>query len=186
MKSLQLDLSTSSTGYSLLQNRKLKKYGVLKPKIKGIYKQKYPLSSLRKIIGMTLAIDELVKEIKPDVIWIEEVNRGISRKTQKPLDGLHFFVYLSLLAHLENDKIRYIDSDGSTGWRTILNLKLTPEDRKKNRKLKKPNKITKKHLACRYVNTHLNLSLDVDLHKTDADKADALGMALALMKSRQI
>lgn len=186
MKVLTLDPSTNGTGYAFLKKNKVKKHGVLVPKIKGIAKQRYPLSSMRKILAMTLAVNKLVTELRPDLIVLEEVNRGRSRISQKPLDGLHFFLYLCLLSHVGNDKIKYIDSDGLTGWRTILGLKLTPEQRKANRKLKKSKRITKKHLACKYVNSRLKLSLDVDKRKTDSDIADALGIALALIKSKQI
>lgn len=182
---LTIDLSTSCTGWAFWIDGRLDSYGTIIPKVKGISKLVYPMSSLRRIISIAASLRKLTVEKNPDKIYIEEVNRGISRLTQKSLDAMHYFVLLNLAIDGQYDKLRYIDSDGRTGWRTILGLRLTKEQRAANKKRSKnTKKLTKKHLACTYVNATLGTSFDVDANPKDADIVDAIGIGLAIFKAK--
>lgn len=203
-KMLCLDLSTTCTGWAVfdLDTKKLLDYGAIKPDKKGMSKLDYPTKQLRVMQNITSQIMSLIyrldgfsmdnpkKEIK--LIMIEEVNLHKSRMTGKTLDGMHWI----LLEALANDRdlnyidlVRYRDSDGETGWRTRLNLRLSENDKKLNAERKKINKklkgkdqlpiINKKHLAARYVNSKLNLNFDVDQNATDNDIVDAIGLGLS-------
>ena len=150
MTLLTLDLSTNSTGWATfnLKTKKLISYGVLKPKVKGISKMKYPESALYKILDLSTLIRDLIEQVKPTMVLIEEVNRGVNRISQKSLDALHFFV-LDIIRCVNGktlDIVQYTDSDGRSGWRKILKLKLSDEDKKHNataRKYNKKNKLKK-------------------------------------------
>jgi Holliday junction resolvasome RuvABC endonuclease subunit len=187
---LGLDLSTTSTGFALLDidTKNLLKYGYILPKVKGISKLKYPRAALARILDLAQKIADLVREYNPDQLIIEEVNRGTSRISQKSLDALHFFVlhYIDLHSPHLIDQLFYYDTDGKVGWRKHLKLVLTDEDKAHNAHIKtfkssrkvgktKP-KITKKHLAMRYVQSVYNLSLDVDEKVEHEDINDAIAM----------
>jgi len=190
-----LDLSTTSTGFALLDmdTKNLLKYGFILPKVKGISKLKYPRAALARILDLSKKISDLVKEYNPDQLIIEEVNRGTSRISQKSLDALHFFVLHYIDSHSPHliDQLFYYDTDGKVGWRKHLSLTLTEEDRAHNAHIKtfkatrkvgktKP-KITKKHLAMRYVQSVYNLNLDVDEKVEYEDINDAIAMTSAYL-----
>lgn len=184
MKILTLDLSTTSTGFAILtEDKTLHRYGVIEPKVKGLSKLKYPHAPLRRIISICSGVRKLIIEEQPDVIFVEEVNRGIQRISQKSLDALHFFVLLDLAVLGMDGKLQYMDSDGKTGWRSVLGLKLSEEQKKINKTRKKGDKFTKKHLAADYVNAHYGLAFDVDNNSTDSDAADAIGLGLGVIES---
>ena len=189
-KVLGLDLSTTCTGFALLDadSKALLKYGYILPQVAGVSKLKYPRQALYKILDLSKKIVKLIRQYNPDQIVIEEVNRGISRVSQKPLDALHFFVvhFIDLeFPHLI-DSLYYYDSNGKHGWRTHLKLKLTEEDKahnahiktfKSSRKVgKKRAKINFKHLASRYVQETYKIKLDVDEDSKHADICDAIAM----------
>jgi len=188
-KILTLDLSTKSTGWALFEAQNLKEYGIIKPKVSGISKYKYPKAALYKIRSVSAQTEELIKKIQPDLIIIEEVNRGVNRIAQKSLDALHFFV-LNRLKSEDLDKVEYIDSNGAKGWRGILGLKLSKLDKEKNAKIRKNNKKTKlkkpvinaKTLAMRYVSTKLGIYLDIYKNKSNEDLNDAICIGLAYLK----
>lgn len=187
---LGLDLSTTSTGFALLDmdTKNLLKYGYVVPKIKGISKLKYPRAALARILDLAEKISELVKTYNPDQLIIEEVNRGTNRISQKSLDALHFFVLHYIDRHSPHliDQLFYYDTDGKVGWRKHLKLVLSEEDKahnahiktfKSSRKVgKKKPKITKKHLAMRYVQSVYNLTLDIDEKVEYEDINDAIAM----------
>ena len=149
---------------------------------------KYPRAALARILDLAEKISELVKTYNPDQLIIEEVNRGKNRISQKSLDALHFFVlhYIDLHSPHLIDQLFYYDSDGRGGWRKHLKLVLTEEDKahnahiktfKSSRKVgKKKPKITKKHLAMRYVQSVYNLTLDIDEKVEYEDINDAIAM----------
>lgn len=187
---LGLDLSTTSTGFALLDidTKNLIKYGFILPKVKGISKLKYPRAAMARIIDLAQKISELVKQYNPNILIIEEVNRGKNRISQKSLDALHFFVLHYIDQHSPHliDQLFYYDSDGRVGWRKHLKLTLSEEDKahnahiktfKSSRKVgKKKPKITKKHLAMRYVQSVYNLNLDIDEKVEYEDINDAIAM----------
>ena len=112
---LGLDLSTTSTGFALLDidTKNLLKYGFILPKVKGISKLKYPRAAMARIIDLAEKISELVKQYNPDQLIIEEVNRGTNRISQKSLDALHFFVLHFIDEHSPHliDGLFYYDTD---------------------------------------------------------------------------
>lgn len=202
MKLLCLDLSTSCTGYALFEDGKLKRYGIIKPKVKGISSLKYPEGAYHRIIDVSDRVRDLVAEIGPDEILIEEINRGINRIGQKSLDALHFFVIdrLFVLDPLEVKKIKYKDSNGKKGWRGDLGLKLDNQDKLYNKEAREFNKKNKtaikngdkeelpiidwKDLSIRYCNKTYKMDLKVD-NSGDADIADAVAMGSAFLKSKE-
>lgn len=188
MRLLALDLSTTASGWALfdIQTKKLLGYGVVKPNLKGLSKLGYPEQQLRKLQDLSVQLRNLVSEKEPlEVILIEEINRGVSRLTQKVLDGLHFVFLDRIESRIKI--VRYRDSDGASGWRKRLGLKLSEADKELNRINGLANRrrkkgtgkipiINKKHLACRFVNRAYGLNLDVDQRETDGDVADAVGL----------
>jgi len=192
---MTLDLSTKSTGWAVFQknNSDLIAYGVIKPaKIPGISKMVYPESSFERIMSMSDQLKDLVSEHDPDELWIEEVNRGVNRISQKSLDALHFFVLdrLKLIDPTWVRHVNYIDSNGRNGWRGKLGLRLSLEDKAHNKIIRAKNKknplklrvIDWKTLAARYANEYFGLELDVNARTTDADIADAICIGLAVLK----
>lgn len=189
MKLLALDLSTAAAGWAVfdMSTKKLLQFGVVKPSVPGITTMTYPRGQLMKMRNISAQIKALM-QAHPDLgkIAIEEVNRGIARLTQKTLDGLHFILvdrceeYIPLMV--------YRDSDGKAGWRKVLNLVLSENDKRLNVERKRLNNamkkgqrgklpiINKKHLACRFVNKVYGLNLDCDAKTTDGDIADAIGL----------
>ncbi len=184
---LALDLSTNCSGWALydMKTKHLLKYGILKPKIKGISKMKYPEAPLMKILDMSEKLTQLVKEHNPSHIIIEEVNRGINRIAQKSLDALHFVLLGRLVGDLSYPlkKISYVDSNGSKGWRGKLGMRLSEADKKNNKAIRAANRKAKlkkavinwKTLACRWANAHFEVKLSTNNNpKTDGDIADAV------------
>lgn len=175
MKLLSLDLSSSSTGFAVFENNKLKTYGLIKPgKIKGITKLKYPVKQVKILESMSDQIAALIYAEKPDAIVIEEINRGISRIGQKTLDALHFMVLERLEDH-QLAVVNYIDSDGKTGWRPRIGLKMTKEHKKL------PKQYRRKIPAQEFVNKKYKTNFNVAERKTDADICDAIGLATAFL-----
>lgn len=194
---LALDLSTTATGFALwdLETRQLLDFGAIKPDKKGLSKLNYPKKQLYMMRNLAEKLVALITAKGPSIVLIEEVNRHKSRMSGKTLDGMHYI----LLEYLPDDyltRIRYMDSDGSQGWRTKLGLKLSENDRranaehsKLNRKLKGQNQlviINKKHLAARYVNQALGTNFDVDQDATANDIVDAIGLGLARILDSKI
>lgn len=199
MRVVALDLSTASTGWSVFQDVNLESRGNIVPVLHP--KKPYPWGSVFKVQHMTERVIAALKDEfqKADHIVIEEVNKHKNRIQGKVLDSLHFFILAALEQHA--NKIVYMDSDGATGWRTRLSIRMTPQDslinkqRKViNRSIKAKNKgkkrnekqpeepiIGKKHLACRFVNKLYNLDLDVDQRETDGDVADAVALGHAFV-----
>lgn len=193
VKRLALDLSTSCTGYAILdaKSNALLQYGRLKPSTKGLKDAVYPFGQLRKMEDLSLQIQTLVAGIEDlGYIVIEEINKGAKsgRLGQKTLDGFHYVLmtYLKQWAPL----ISFCDSDGATGWRTHFKLNLTKFQKDNNAKARKLNKkiarglkkfpvVSKKDLACQLVNARFGLNLDCQENETDGDIADAVGLGLA-------
>jgi len=194
---LSLDLSTTCTGWAILdiKSGKLLTYGTIKPKVKNISKLKYPIQQLLKMRSISSQIIDIIEQNNNiSYIVIEEINRHKSRLSGKVLDGLHF-ILLDRFSESDLSKVRYIDSDGLSGWRTLLKLRLTEADKLNNKesrainsKLKKGSRkipiIGQKHLAARYVNRVYGLNLNVDSNRFDADVADAIGLGSAALQVR--
>lgn len=189
---LTLDLSTTCTGWALLHRdtKKLLNYGFIKPVNKGLAKMSYPKKQLYKMRTISDQILSLIASFDNiQTILIEEVNLHKSRMTGKTLDGMHWILLENMSEEMLN-KVKFRDSDGLTGWRLRLGLRLTEDDKRLNKERKRLNKglprgakklpiINKKHLACRYVNEYFGLNFDVDANPTDNDVVDAIGLGIS-------
>lgn len=193
---LALDLSTSCTGFAVfdLETKTLLRYGIIEPEVKGSHKLRYPKKALFTILDMAEKVAKLIEDENPQQIVIEEVNRGVSRISQKSLDALHFFILDVVLKKSPTllDIVTYLDSNGRTGWRPALGIHLSEEDKDlnkslraeaKKKKLKKPKVVNWKTLSVRWVNNEFNLNLCSDLDpKTDGDIADSIALGVAFLR----
>lgn len=192
---LSIDLSTASTGYAIFDRdaKRLEAHGKVKPKVPGIHKLKYPEATLLTIRDMTARVRDLILTVNPSRLVIEEVNRGINRIGQKGLDACHFFL-LDEIMKIRPDLIKtltYVDSNGKKGWRGMLSLKLSDQDKQvnaeirlRNRRKKKTQKaplIDYKVLAQRYVNAKFKKSFNVWENPGDNDECDAIAMGDAFI-----
>jgi Holliday junction resolvasome RuvABC endonuclease subunit len=196
---LSLDMSTTCTGWSIfdIDSKSLLHYGTIKPSTKyqgrPISKLTYPLQQLCKMLDIADQIRHLISTHEPSEIVIEEITGSKNRHGQKVLDGLHWIV----LYHIQEDipRVRYFDVSGSAGWRTVLGIKLSEQDKVHNKEAKKLNKIIgrgekkiaildAKDLACRYANSHFGTSLDVQERESDGDIADSVSMGSAFLEIR--
>lgn len=191
MKVLALDLS-SKTGWALFDEGKLTERGLIqldRPIVD--YYPEYPWNYWRAAGWQAQNVNDLVKRIDPEVVVIEETNRGKNRYTQKFLEFLHCRVLEQ--PYVSSRKVVYI----STGvWRKKLNMQLSKEDKKNNTTLAKAKRkalaigakvdrtglgirgrIGKKHLAVRYVNATFGLELKMK----DNDIADAICLGAAYL-----
>ena len=189
---LSLDYSTTCTGWSIfdIENKKLLFYGIIKPKVLLLSKMKYPKKQLEVCKSIAEQLWQLILKYNPDRIVMEEINRHKSRLSGKTLDGGHYIFYYKIQKELA--KVTMMDSDGKTGWRTRLQLFMSDADKLHNKEAKKLNKkllkgtkkipkITKKHLAARFVNSHYCTSFDVDAQVSDADISDSIGLGHAFL-----
>ena len=173
MKVLGLDLSTK-TGWAVIADGNLIAYGLLHCEKRTPDPSLVPdYEYIRRAQEMAERIHTLICERTPDYIYIEATNAGRNRGPQKLLEMLHCL----LLVRLQHNEpfaklVRYIDT---SAWRTMIGLKLTTNDKKNNklvrRKLKR-GKITSKHLSVRWANQKFLLSLKIKDH----DIADALAV----------
>lgn len=179
---LALDLSTK-TGYAVFDNGTLTHYGQVDVKIEDFNvndrpekASSYPWNILTAVSSMMNHIQELVNKFNPDFIAVENTcGRSRNRNTQRVLEFLHYG-FLQLLIHnnLQN-KFKYLDV---SEWRKITNLRLTKEDKKKNKDVKSgkcKGRITSKHLSVRQANQLFNLKLK--LKDNNASDAIMLGFA---------
>lgn len=141
-------------------------------------------------------IKDLIVTIGPEDldIAIEETNLGRSRYAQKALEFIHKETLRAIEELVPRDRVKYISS---SEWRSTLGLKLTPEDRAANKKLKEAvavaaatgskvdkkalgvsGKVSAKHLSVRWVNE--TFGLDLKMKDNDAAEAICLGTALIL------
>jgi len=192
---LALDLSSSSTGYALVEKSDkgvaVLGYGTLKLSRTSIDAYgKYPFCYHTAADEMAESVLALARQHQVTEIVIEETNLGKNRYSQKILEFIHCLVLEKLkLAH--ECQVLYLSS---SAWRKELKLTLTPEQKKANAKLsaaKKKSaesgvkldktalgikgKVTNKHLALFYVRDRFGLEF---LAKDD-DIADAICLGTA-------
>ena len=111
-KLISIDLSGSCTGWCVfdLDTKKLEKWGIVEPIMpKGYTTFKYPKKAFMSLTSMANQVADLVHKLNPDIILIEEVNRGISRIGQKVLCGAHWFLIQAMYEKDSSsmDRIRY-------------------------------------------------------------------------------
>lgn len=187
-KLISIDLSGSCTGWCVfdLDTKKLEKWGIVEPIMpKGYTTFKYPKKAFMSLTSMANQVADLVHKLNPDIILIEEVNRGISRIGQKVLCGAHWFLIQAMYEKDSSsmDRIRYLDSNGREGWRPLLGLRLSKADKDQNKKIraeakkkkvKNPNVVDWKLLAERWVNAKYGTNFNVQEVDGDADICDAI------------
>lgn len=179
---LALDLS-SSTGYAVFHGKKLAKFGILVAKAQDFDVNKkpeksklYPYNVVSAANLMATQVADLVSTEAPDAIVIENTVKGRNRHTQRYLEFIHKAV-LDLLEPYES-KITYMDP---SQWRSLINLRLTNEDKKHNKAVtagKIRGKLTRKHLSVRMANEAYSLELKLK----DNDIADAICLGAAYLK----
>lgn len=160
----------------------------------------YPFCYLNAALEIQSQVIKLVELHQPNVVVIEETNLGKSRYAQKALEFIHCLVVQWLSANFSGRTV-YISS---SAWRQALSLEMSKDDKKNNSKISKikkeskgadgkldlkrfnemkkvsgiRGKVTKKHVALRYVGDVYGLKLKAK----DNDQADAICLALAFFK----
>lgn len=185
MKLLSLDISTH-TGFAVFlkvdgQKPVLFDYGLLDVKNRNIDYKNFDINSLKAALQMVQkfrdGIIELIDKFNPDQIIIEQTNCGRSRTAQKILEWLQLTVIYTILEKLEYYP-KFIDT---SKWRSVMNARLTKEDKKHNAKVKKEKgrgKIGAKHLSVRLANDIYGLELKMK----DNDIADAIMIGTAYLR----
>jgi hypothetical protein len=179
MKILSLDISSKS-GWALHKDDQLLEYGLIRVEVKDFNVNKdvnksplYPYNLLDAANEMGQRLLDIVLKIEPDKIVIENTVKGKNRHTQRLLEWIHKEVTERLRS--KNISFHYLDP---SEWRSILEIRLTNEDKKNNRLVnsgKKRGKVTKKHLSVRAANHLYSLNLKIK----DNDIADAICLGRA-------
>lgn len=175
----------TKTGFAIIEDGKLTHYGLLKEEKVNLPDLAEDFSFLKRAIGATKQISELIKEHKPDKIFIEQTNTGKFRQSQKQLEMLHccFLQEILKLGEHYPKNVFYVDT---SKWRSVLKIRLSKEQREHNKKVKNrvaKGKITSKHLAVLWVNETYNLSMK----QKDHDICDAICLSsFGLLKSKEI
>lgn len=200
MKVLGLDIS-SSTGWALVEGEKgqipsIVQYGTLVNAKKVKDYGEYPWSIVEAAEEMCSLIFNQVRVLlaQPgvDLIVIEETNLGKRRTSQKVLEWIHLLTLLQFRNNIQHIPIMYVDTGE---WRKVLNIRLTNEDKKMNKKVRDAKRkasskgtkvdfkalgargrVGKKHLAIRYVNHTFGLALKVK----DDDVADCISLVTSV------
>lgn len=197
MRVLALDASTHA-GWALLEGEP----GDTKPAIlehgliendRGILEfGRYPDCYVHAATSISVRLYNLVAQLRPDAVVIEETSLGKARYSQKILEFIHCTL-VGFLMQGYRGTVAYISS---SSWRQALKISLSTEDRKNNAKLSRvksdakkkgvsiheakkkagvKGKINKKHVAVRYVNDVYGLGFKVK----DNDRADAICLGVA-------
>jgi hypothetical protein len=180
MKLLALDISTK-TGWAIFENGAYKTSGALdKVFIEDFNVNKepqkssaYPWNIIDAADQVSRSILALYNEHLPDVLVLEDTNKGRNRATQRALEWIHSAVLKILRPN--GKSIKYMDS---SDWRKTVGLKLNPDQKKNNKEVsagKKRGKINKKHLSVLMTNEKFGLQLKLK----DNDQSDACLLGLA-------
>lgn len=191
MRILAFDISTSA-GWALLEGEpgkipKIIETGVVANDQPVSAFGEYPWSTMLAAGRIAARLFRKTIDVRPDCIVIEEINkpgRFGNRYAQKVLDFIHAYLLLNLHSDAQTGPIPVIYINTSD-WRRVVGANLTKADKALNikvRKLKKAGnkealkalgvrgKISKKHVAIRFVNQTFGLSLKAK----DDDIADAI------------
>ena len=157
MKLLCLDLSTK-TGWSLIDDGKLIKYGNVVHKIDGDEKDiYYPMNYISTAKMIAKDIVSIIMENTPDIIIIEETNKGKNRYSQKILEFIHYAVNTSFVHCPRKIIVKYLDT---SEWRALLDLSLSKDQRGQNKEVYKQRNDVRKELETQFDNNnyqHLSL-----------------------------
>ena len=157
-KMLALDTSSSKTGWAMFENSKYKKSGIINFDTNEC-KKKYKGNPEQRLEDMCLAIINLLREYKPDIIVIEKLNVGRNMIAVRHLAKVIGVVYCYSIL---NDCFYY--EIQTTQWRSQIGIQ------SKNRK-----RDDYKRLAIEYVKN--TLGIDV----TD-DEADSICAGIGYIK----
>jgi len=171
---LSLDLSTNSTGYALINEGKIVKWGILTPSVPRLSKLKGSEANIKKCESICYQLSKIVDEYLPSKILIEQVNMyGVAGVIQQKnlciLHGLLEFIFI--------DKINTIEYIYSSEWRKKLGLSLKKELKlhyAKKRKLDKKLPSDYKLMAVDYCN-----NLGYNFEYKDHDICDAICIGLS-------
>lgn len=188
---LSLDISTK-TGWSLVSKSSsidaepsIEKYGRIESEKSVDELGPYPFSYIYLADCLSRDICNLIINYMPDFIVIEETNKGKNRYSQKMLE----FIHCKLLDRLIDTKFSFSTVYVNTSdWRKALGIYLTKDDKKNNSKVNKAKrqgkskkelglkgKVTRKHIAVRYINDRFGLTFK----QKDNDVAEAICIGLA-------
>lgn len=197
---LALDVSTKTGWASMVSGPNgvlLEAYGVI-PQI-HMPEGKYPGSFVDWAYQVFGKVEELIDRFAPDIIIVEETVSGSkSVYSQKILEFTHFL----LARYIKESSIKAVYF--LTGeWRSIVGCKMTKEESKHNKAVKKYKeekstsvaynesgkrigKLTKKHINIRRANELFEGQLREPLKKKNEDEADAilLGMAYHIRRTK--
>lgn len=198
MRILCIDLSLHC-GYAVLESEtqnpsKLITYGTIHYEGTSIKDyDNYPWSYINVIQSHISNVMWKVREHCPDIIVIEETNRGKARYTQKVLEFLHYEFLHSVRKERPDLSVVYLDT---SHWRSVLGIWMNKDQKKQNAKLSAAKRqgpialkamkqqlgvkgrVNKKHVAIAHVNQVFGLSLKVK----ENDAADAICLGLAYLK----
>lgn len=173
MKIVGLDMSTHC-GWALISDEAgLLGHGLYETSDKPLNSLVEDYFYMARASSISYQVAGLVMQVQPDYIYIEQTNKGRARGSQKQLEFIHFAVLYELKKNNWHHKVRYIDT---SDWRKILNIKMTKDDSKHNKRVKSGEirgKITPKHLAVRWANEMYKQKLKLK----DNDIADAMAVA---------
>lgn len=186
MRVLALDISTK-TGWAIVNNDSgspvVEEYGTITSDY-DMDSIPYPFNYFNRAWAMANQLEQLALQKNPDLIVIEETNKGKSRYTQKTLEFLHCQL-LDRLWHNFREEVKYINT---SDWRDVMGVYLSNDDKKQNAKLSKgkrqgkskkqigiKGKITKKHIAIRVVEAKFGIKLK----QKENDIADAICLGTA-------
>lgn len=216
MKLLALDLSTS-TGWSVFDGTKVLSYGTLEKVTTREYKQEirsfkdypdsYPMNLMESAAKVAKMCGELYDEYQPDIVVIEEINKGRARISQKLLGFIQMAVADILLS--KGATLKFLTSDC---WRNITKCRSSKEEKNFNAKISRIKKKRKKELEKKvkageitkeeaakkaklpakidgkvvgrkgtkdYALRRVKEIFDIDMKKKENDAADALLLGLA-------
>lgn len=161
-------------------------------------RKNYPWSFVEVVQEHIDNVIALVGEYSPDVIVIEETNRGKNRYSQKMLEFLHHEL-LRQIKNVRHPVIKTVYLDTSA-WRATLGIWMSKEQKKINAKINKAKreggdkkaretkkalgvkgKFNKKHVAIAKANEVFNLNLKMK----DNDTADAIMLGLAYLNGTE-
>lgn len=182
MRVLALDVSTK-TGWALFEDKIYSKSGYIEKTHTKDFNVNdepnksplYPHNLVEAAEEIACRILNLVNELKPDRIVVENTVKGRNRHTQRLLEFIHFALIKAI------QKFDYMDPGQ---WRYVVGLKMNNDDKKKNKAVNSGEargKITKKHLAIRKVKELFGL----DLLVKENDRADAILLGVAYVTTMQ-
>ncbi len=172
MKVLGLDLSTKS-GYAVIEDGELKEHGLAKARVLEPLDTLEDYNQISKADSVAEQLKAVILAVKPDFIYIEQTNGGRFRTSQKQLEFIHYSVLAMIKKEYAASAVRYVDT---SRWRTVLNIRLSKDQRKHNKLVKSKSargKITPKHLAVKWANE----SFKMELKLKDNDIADAIAVS---------